>query len=162
MRYSLTNEQCLFVVVVLSNIQLNTVRISLPSSARDAAACAARQVSSTLRALHLLKSESVERLVGAAVQVAVPAGAVAPLATLDLETTFLAAAEAVFWEGKSLGSPFGGVTTTAINHLSLGLLAHFVSRGRFTAAEEFFSKFRPMDAEVGVRLFMTFRACGSE
>jgi hypothetical protein len=79
-----------------------------------------------------------------------------PVPAVKLTVSHTLLSPQVFWEGKKLGAP-SGVATKAINYLTLGVLNHFISRARFDKAEEFFSKFRPMNPEIAALIARAIR-----
>ena len=92
-------------------LAVRAVRALLEADGASAARLATRalKVSSTLRTLLLLRSESVVRLVGTASPLAMAVGAVPPLSTVSAEASFLSAAETVRSRRGSLRRGLAGL-----------------------------------------------------
>eukprot|EP00041_Stephanoeca_diplocostata_P033441 m.1105378 g.1105378 ORF g.1105378 m.1105378 type:complete len:645 (-) comp24339_c0_seq1:236-2170(-) len=106
------------------------------------------QVCATLRSLALLDgAESVDFLEQTESNEGVVVAAAEPIPTLAAEKSFLRAADMVFWRGHMLGAPPNVTATKCLNNLSLGILNYFLSASRFSQAEIYFGKFRPINGE---------------
>ncbi|GAA5873447.1 hypothetical protein JCM1840_007386 [Sporobolomyces johnsonii] len=86
-----------------------------------------------------------------------------PIATLDAELKFVAAAEAAFFKGWQLGSePEIQVATVVSNHLTSGLMKYFGDSFRFGPAVNLFEKLVVKEGEVACLLAQSYLGMNEE
>ncbi|GAA5851142.1 hypothetical protein JCM9279_000336 [Rhodotorula babjevae] len=86
-----------------------------------------------------------------------------PIASLDAELKFVAAAEAAFFKGWQLGSePEIQVATVVSNHLTSGLMKYFGDSFRFGPAVNLFEKLVVKEGEVACLLAQSYLGMNEE